>query len=139
MKTIRYGDYLFFDKKVVGPVHKLVRRYGVKYNSYAGEVLRRIYHYFFGDAVNVNKEYEKYYKMEFENLDRYLECRLGIPENVRKRLLCNKLLCVDLSDKGERVGESFYYDDGLKKQFWEMVGGVENENPSGLRYEQFFD
>lgn len=139
MKTVKYVNYIFFEKKVVGSARKLICRYGVKYKSYAGEVLERIYHYYFGDAVDVNKEYKKFYKKEFDNLDMYLECHMGIPESVRGKLSAKKLLCVNLDDKGQRIGDSFYYDDGLREQFWNMVGGIENENSSGLRYEQFFD
>lgn len=139
MKTIKYGDYVFFDRKVVGSVCKLIRKYGVKKRSYAGEVLQRVYHYCFGDAVNLEKEYKKYYRAEYDNVDQYLECHLGVPKSVRDRLSSNKIFYVNLSDKGEHIGDSFLYDDGLKEQFWNMVGGVENENPSGLHYEQFFD
>ena len=140
MKTVKYGNYIFYEKKVVGSVSRLVRKFGVRRKSYAGEVVERIYYYYFGDAVNINKEYKKFYKYEFNNLDMYLECHMGIPESVRRRLSAKKLLCVDLDSKGQRIGDSFYYDDdGLKEQFWNMVGGVEIENQNGLRYEQFFD
>lgn len=139
MKTVKYGNYIFFEKRVVGSPRKLIRRYGVKHKSYAGEVLERIYYYFFGDAVDINKEYKKFYKKEYDSLDMYLECHLGIPERVRHKISTKKLLCVDLDSKGQRIGDSFYYDDGLREQFWDMVGGIENENSSRLCYEQFFD
>ena len=62
MKTIKYNRSIFFEKKTVGSPRKLTRAYGVKYNSYAGEVLRRIHHYFFGDSIDLEKEYRKYYE-----------------------------------------------------------------------------
>lgn len=140
MKTVKYGNYIFFDKKSVGSVGRLIRRYGVKRKSYAGEVLERIYYYYFGDAVNIKKEYKKFYKNEFDNLDMFLECHMGIPERVRRKLSAKRILFVNLDGNGQHMADSFYYDDdGLKEQFWNMVGGVENENSSRLRYEQFFD
>ena len=140
MKTVKYGNYIFFDKKSVGSVSRLIRRYGVKRKSYAGEVLERIYYYYFGDAVNIKKEYKKFYKNEFDNVDMFLECHMGIPERVRRKLSAKRILFVNLDGKGQHIGDSFYYDDdGLKEQFWNMVGGLENENSSRLRYEQFFD
>lgn len=140
MKTVKYGNYIFFDKKSVGSVSRLIHRYGVKRKSYAGEVLERIYYYYFGDAVNIKKEYKKFYKNEFDNVDMFLECHMGIPERVRRKLSAKRILFVNLDGKGQHIGDSFYYDDdGLKEQFWNMVGGVENENSSRLRYEQFFN
>ena len=140
MKTVKYGNYIFFDKKSVCSVSRLIRRYGVKRKSYAGEVLERIYYYYFGDAVNIKKEYKKFYKNEFDNVDMFLECHMGIPERVRRKLSAKRILFVNLDGKGQHIGDSFYYDDdGLKEQFWNMVGGLENENSSRLRYEQFFD
>lgn len=138
MKTVQYGDYIFFERKVVGSVRNLISRYGVKSNSYAGEVIKSLYYYYFGDAVCVNKEYIKFYKNEFLDLDTYLECHMGIPKNVRSRLLTKKLLYVNLNNKGSRMGNSFY-DTDLIDQFWDMVGGKENENTSGLHYEQFLN
>ncbi len=140
MKTVKYGDYIFFEKKIVGSVRRLIRRYGVKRKSYAGDVLERLYYYYFGDAVDIKKEYKRFYKNEFDNIDMYLECHMCIPERVRGKLSAKKILCVNLEGKGQHIGDSFYYDDdGLKELFWNMVGGVENENSSGLRYKQFFD
>ena len=140
MKTVKYGNYIFFDKKSVGSVSRLIHRYGVKRKSYAGEVLERIYYYYFGDAVNIKKEYKKFYKNEFDNVDMFFLFHMGIPERVRRKLSAKRILFVNLDGKGQHIGDSFYYDDdGLKEQFWNMVGGVENENSSRLRYEQFFD
>ena len=139
MKTIRYDRYIIFDKKTIGSVRKLTRQFGVRYNSYAGEVIQRIYHFYFGDAINLNKEYKRFYKNEFEDVDKYIACRLGIPEEVRKRLIGNRIFYVNLDEKGEDLDNSFDYDDELKNTFWDLLGGLENEDSSRIRYEQFFD
>ena len=68
LKTVKYDNFIFYEKKVVGSVSRLIRRYGVKRKSYAGEVLERIYYYYFGDAVNIKKEYKKFYKNELNDL-----------------------------------------------------------------------
>ncbi len=139
MKTIRYDRYIFFDKKTIGSVRKLTRQFGVRYNSFAGEVIQRIYHFYFGDAINLNKEYKRFYKNEFEDVDKYVACRLGIPKEVRKRLIGNRIFYVNLDEKGEDLDNSFDYDDELKNTFWDLLGGLENEDSSRIRYEQFFD
>lgn len=119
-------------------MRKLIKKYGVKYNSYAGQVLKRIYQYYFGNSINLRQDYRKYYRKEYESFNDYLECHLGFPKEVINRMEGEKFLCVNLDGKGERAGESFSYEDELKKQFWEMVGGADSENQSRLRDEQFF-
>lgn len=138
MKTIRYDSYVFYDKKTVGSVRRLLRKYGIKYRSYAGEVVQRVFHFYFGDAIDLKKEYQTYYIKEYGEFDKYLECHLGIPQYVRKNFKGTKVYYVNLDDKGEHIGDSFYEDD-LKDQFWNLVGGLHYENSSGLRYEQFLD
>ena len=139
MKTIKYARYIFFNKRTVGSFHKLAHRYGIKEKSYAGDVLHRIYHFYFGDAIDMKKEYRKYYKKEFPDFDKYLECHLNIPENIRCNFVDHSVFYVNLDDKGEDLSYSFSDSDVLKNQFWNMIGGLEDENPSGIRYEQFFD
>ncbi len=139
MKTIRYDRFVFFDKKNVCSAHKLARIYGVECDSYAGDVLHRIHHFFFGDATDLRKEYRRFYKNEFDDVDQFLECHLNIPENVRRRLIGHSISYVNLDEKGEDLSDSFSYDDELKSQFWNLMGGIDDENPSGIRYEQFFD
>lgn len=134
-----FKKYIFFDRKTVGSARKLVFRYGVKYKSYAGEVLQRIYHFYFGDAMDIMKEYRRYYKKEYNDFDKYLECHFGIPKDMRDKFVCNKVVYVNLDYKGDHIGDSFYYDDELKNQFWSLVGGLENEDTNGICYEQFFD
>lgn len=138
MKTIIYKRKVFFNKKDVCSIGIILKKYGVKGNSYAGNVLKRIYHYYFGDSVNLYKEYKKYYKKEFKTYDNYLECHLGLPDELRRKIVYRKIFYVNLEGKGEHIGDSFLYDDELKEQFWEFAGGIEYENQNWLCNEQFF-
>ena len=139
MKTIRYGSYVFYDPKTVGSVRKMVRRFGVKYKSYAGEVLQRIFHFYFGDAINLQKEYRKYYEKEYIEFEDYLECHFGIPKRIIGIISSANAFYVNLAYKGDHIGDSFYYEDDLKELFWNMVGGIQNENSNGLCNEQLFN
>lgn len=138
MKTIIYNKMVLFEKRSVLSLKNLLKKYGVRGNSYAGEVLKRIYQYYFGDAVDMFKEYKKYYKNEFKTFDSYLECHLGLPEELRKKLEFRKIFYVNLDGKGEHIGDSFSYDDELKYQFWEIAGGIEYEDKNWVCDEQFF-
>ena len=140
MKTVRYNRFIFFDKKTVGSVRKLVRRLGIRYKSYAGEVIQRIYYFYFGDAIDLRNDFKRFYKKEFKDIDEYLECHLGIPKKIRKQFIGNRVFYVNLDEKGEDLDDFFDYDDDeLERAFWDLLGGLEIENSSGIRYEQFFD
>lgn len=135
MKTIKYNNYLFFDKKVIGNAKQLMKKFGIKRNSYAGEVVKRLFSYCFEDAVKIKKEYNKYYKKEFGNYKDYLECHFEIPQTLIEKI-CEKNVCyVNLEEKGDRIGELFWDNDELKSEFWDLLGGLEHENKNRLHYE----
>ena len=51
-----------------------------------------------------------------------------MPEELAQKVCSEKKYYVDLSWKGEQIGYSFSYDEELKAQFWDFVGGIENED-----------
>ena len=126
--NIKCQNYLFFNKKEVGSRRKILNIYKVKKKSYAGNVILRIYNYYFGDSKNVKREYEIYYSKEFSNYKDYLICRFNISNELADTISKENMNYVDLDWKGDQVGESFSYEDKLKEQFWRFVGGIKYEN-----------
>ena len=57
---------LFFIKKHIPTRRKLLRKLGVRRNTYAGKVISRLYSYYFSGSINLQKEYRKYYYEEFD-------------------------------------------------------------------------
>lgn len=125
--NLKFNNYLFFNKKDVGTKNRLLRLYGVKRNSYAGKVLARIYDSYFGKPISIKKEFSKYYKREFPCCEQYLVCRFNMPEELAKRICDEKQYYVHLDWQEEQPGLSFSYDEELKMQFWEFVGGLSYE------------
>lgn len=126
--NLKFNDYLFFNKSEVGTKRTLLKKYKVRKNSYAGNVLSRVYDSYFGSATNLQKEFSRYYKKEFGTCKQYLICRFNMPEELAQKVCSEKKYYVDLSWKGEQIGYSFSYDEELKAQFWDFVGGIENED-----------
>ena len=126
--NLKFNNYLFFNLYEVGTKARLLNLYKVKRNSYAGEVIGRIYDLYFGNPINYRKEFRRYYKKEFDNCEQYLVCRFNMSEELARKICRNKKYYVDLEWKGEQVGDCFSYDGELKNQFWGFVGGLEYED-----------
>ena len=125
---IRFDKYLFFNKDEIITRCDILKKYKIKRNSYAGKVLMRIYDYYFGNAININKEFKRYYKREFGTCEQYLICRFNMSKDLAKKISENKKYYVNLEWKGEEIGYTFSFDDDLRKQFWDFVGGIKYEN-----------
>lgn len=128
MQSIRVNTYIFFDKKVVGSRRSLQKKFGLKGRSYAGNIMRRIYHYYFENAINVKREYKKFYKKEFPQYIDYLVCHFNISNQLADKISKSKLYYSDLEWKSDHINYSFSYDEKLSDLFWNSVGGYCNEN-----------
>lgn len=126
--NLRVDRYLFFNKAEICSRNRLIKLYGVKKRSYAGNVVMRVYDSYFGNAINIKKEFSKYYKKEFKTCEQFLVCRFNMTEELAKKVCNEKTHYVDLEWKGDQIWYSFSYDDELKKQFWRFVGGIEYED-----------
>lgn len=126
--NLKFDRYLFFNKDEVGSLRKLLKVYGVKKRSYAGKVVSRIYESYFGNPINIKKEFSKYYKKEFKTCEQYLICRFNMSESLARKICNEKRYYVNLDWKGDQIGYSFSYDDELSNQFWRFVGGIEYED-----------
>ena len=107
--------------------------------SYAGDVIKRVYQYYFGDATSIRKEYKRCYKNEYNDYIDYIICHFNVPKDIAKAICKKNVFYVDLNSRGEHIADHFLYDEELKEQYWNLVGGVENENTNRIRDEQFFN
>ena len=55
---------IYFRKKDIPYKRYVMKRMGVKKNTFAGNMISRVYDYYFYGAINFRKEYKKYYKKE---------------------------------------------------------------------------
>lgn len=131
---ILVNEYCFFDRHKIGSVFKFQRYLGVKHNSYAGTVARRLYFQYFGDSHNLHRYYKKYYRKEFCSCVEFLECRLMIEHDLAESISKGNLSFASFKSKSDGIKYSFDYDENLVNLFREYVGGIKNESANRVRY-----
>lgn len=131
----KHEGRVFFDRKRVHRKRSVIRRLGVKKNSFAGNMVSRLYDYYFRGAVVFRKEYRKYYKKEFETMVEFLEQRYDLEHGEAEKYAKGDYAMTNCSRMSiERNIETLNYDEDLKKKFSDAVGGLIDEDPDGFYY-----
>lgn len=109
---------------------------GVKKNTFAGNMVSRIYDYYFDGAVDFKKEYQRYYRKEFDSVEEFIEEHFNIENEAAIKLAKDDYSIKDCSYRSiERNTETLNYDESFKKAFSRVVGGLEDEDQDGIYYE----
>lgn len=109
---------------------------GVKKNKYAGNMISRMYDYYFQGAINFRREYRKYYRKEFCSLEKFIEEHFNIECDDAKKLAEGNYSMKECSRRSiERNIETLNYDEYIKNAFSKAVGGLEDEDQDGIYYE----
>lgn len=109
---------------------------GVKRRTFAGNMVARLYDFYFGKAIDFNKEYRKYYKKEYSTLVDYMEQHYNVSHEdavfmAQGSFSMKNCFC----DSVERNIETVCYDKNLMNAFSEAVGGLVDEDSDGVYYE----
>lgn len=127
---------IYFRKKDIPRKKKVLKRLGVKKNTFAGNMISRVYDYYFQGAVNFKKEYRKYYRKEFDSLASFIEEHFNIEHNYAKKLAADNYSMNECSKRSiETNTETLNYDRSFKMAFSKAVGGLEDEDKDGVYYE----
>ena len=108
---------IYFRQKDIPSKKKVMKTLGVKKKKFAGNMISRMYDYYFQGAINFRREYRKYYRKEFCSLEKFIEEHFNIE--------CDN----------ERNIETLNYDEYFKNAFSKAVGGLEDEDKDGVYYE----
>jgi Predicted ferric reductase len=120
---------VFFREKFIPRKSQVMKKLGVKKNTYAGNLISRVYDYYFNGALNFRNEYRKYYRKEFRSVEKFIEEHFNIEHNEAKRLAADDYSMKDsLYRSVERNIETLNYDQYLKNAISEAIGGLEYEN-----------
>lgn len=125
---------IFFEKSRLLSKARMLRKMGVKKNSYMENVIERLYDYYFDGAICISKDYKKFYKVEFESIKQFLECKFNLEEELANELSKKSLYYNDIGNKPERNIQTLFYDERIKTLFWENAGGCRSENTDWIRY-----
>lgn len=77
---------IYFRKKDIPYKRYVMKRMGVKKNTFAGNMISRVYDYYFYGAINFRKEYKKYYKKEFCSVEKFIEEHFNIAPDIAEKL-----------------------------------------------------
>ena len=126
----------YFRQKDIPCKRRVMKSLGVKKNTFAGNMISRIYDYYFQGAINFRKEYRKYYRKEFCTVEKFIEEHFNIECDDAKKLAEGDYSMKECSRRSiERNIETLNYDRGFKKAFSKAVGGLEDEDQDGVYYE----
>lgn len=113
-----------------------MKRMGVKRNTFAGNMVSRMYDYYFQGAINFRKEYRNYYRKEFDSLEKFIQEHFNIELDCAKKLAEGNY-CMKACSRSsiERNIETLNYDEHFKLAFSKAVGGLKDEDQDGICYE----
>ena len=127
---------IYFRQKDIPPKEKVMKTLGVKKKKYAGNMISRMYDYYFQGAINFRREYRKYYRKEFCSLEKFIEEHFNIECDDAKKLAEGNYSMKECSRRSiERNIETLNYDEYIKNAFSKAVGGLEDEDQDGIYYE----
>ena len=127
---------IFFPAGRLPKKGKVLRMLGVKKKTFAGNMVSRMYDYYFSGFVDFCKEYRKYYNHEFPSLEEYIEERYNIDPGLAKKYAKGRYCMNECSRRSiDRNIETLNYDEEFKRKFSEAVGGIEDEDSDGIYYE----
>ena len=130
------GGILYFNNSVLPSKRIVMKRMGVKRRTFAGNVVSRLYDFYFQGALDFNKDFRKYYKKEYASIVDYMEQHHNISHD--NALFMSKgsfsmKNCV--RDSVERNIENINYDKELKNAFSNAIGVLIDEDTYGIYYE----
>ena len=127
---------IYFRQKDIPCKRRVMKTLGVKKNTFAGNMISRVYDYYFQGAINFRREYRKYYRKEFISVEKFIEEHFNIECDDAKKLAESNYAMKEGARRSiERNIETRNYDESFKKAFSKAVGGLEDEDQDGVYYE----
>lgn len=132
----RRDGIVYFRRRNIPKKSKVIKRLGVKKNTFAGNVISRVYDYYFQGNINFRKEYRRYYRKEFSSVEKFIEEHYNIEHDEAVKLAEYNYSMKDIADRSiERNIETLNYDENFKRAFSNAIGGLDDEDSDGVYYE----
>ena len=127
---------VYFNKNVLPRKWLVLKRMGVKRNSFAGDVISRLYDYYFSGAIDLNNDFRKYYRKEYASIIDYMEQHHNICYDDAVFMAKGSYSMKNCSQNSvERNIETVNYVKDIKEAFAKAVGGFIDEDSDGIYYE----
>lgn len=115
---------MFFRESWLPPKWLVQKRLGVQKSTYAGNVISRMYDYYFQGAVNFKWEYRTYYRKEFATVENYLEQRYHFSREEAEVLVEGNYSMKSYgAESPEKNMENLNYDKDFEKAFYHALTG----------------
>jgi hypothetical protein len=131
------GRFIYFNKTPHLRKLYILKLLGVKPQSYIGQVMNRIYGYFFKNSYLLKREYNRFYKKEFNSFQDFLERKHNLFKSEIDVLNYNKAFCSEKQNVEQyRAAELLqdYYDDNVIKDAIFNIFNIEELQSSGENY-----
>ncbi|MEE3461718.1 MAG: hypothetical protein VZR00_07530 [Lachnospiraceae bacterium] len=127
---------LYFDADQLPCKGEVLKRMGVCRDTFAGNMISRLYDYYFAGATNFRKEYKRFYRREFSSLTDFIEEHYNL-DHSRAEILSSKNYSMKncIIYNIEQNIEILNYDKDFKQKFSEAIGGLVDEDPDGIYYQ----
>ena len=126
---------IYFPTHKIPKKHIVLKRLGVKRNSFAGGMISRMYDYYFDGATDFSSEYRKYYSKEYDSLQKFIEDHYNIDYAKALQYAQEHYSMKNCNYHSiERNIEILNYDSEFRAMFSEAVGGIKDEDPDGIYY-----
>ena len=130
----QWKNIFFFKRENIPDKNEFIRLFGVNKNTFAGNMVSRIYDQYFKGATNFRVEYKKYYIKEFSSFESFIRNHFNFEEEIIENIVND-----DYSFKKLNYFEGslnfINYDKGFLDAFSKIVGGFTNEDTDGIYYE----
>lgn len=126
---------MIFRKARVPRKSYVIKAMGTKRNTFAGNLISRLYSYYFDDAVNFKKEYRLFYRKEFSSITEFIEEHYNFEHDEAALLAAEDYSLKMIYSSVERNIETLHFDNDLMDAFWKVIGGMKDENQSRICYE----
>lgn len=133
---IKKRGVLYFDNSKLPCKRVVMHRMGVKLGSFAGNMISRMYDYYFTGAVNFNEEFYTYYDKEYESISEYMEQHYNILHEDAVIMANGSYSMKKCTwESIERNIDVLNYDSAFKEAFSVAVGGIIDEDSDRVYYE----
>lgn len=109
---------------------KFLKKVGVKKNTYSFDMFYRIYDFIHSELIDLKKEYEKYYSIEYDTYESFIYHKLNIEydiiESAKQKLKENKSLRLFYKPDDLAYGDSgsiynFVFSEEMEERIFNLL------------------
>lgn len=132
----KINNFIYFKSKSLPSKWIVLFRLGVKTNTFAGDIVSRLYDFYFKEAIDLCLEYRLYYKKEFKSFIEYIEQHHNIEHDLAIYLSKGHFSIKRCSDDSiDSYINILNESKSISEAFSKAVGGIKDEDSDGFYYE----